>query len=835
MEKSVMSFENSWLLLVALLPLLWVAYEWTRTRRRLGLILKALSFAAIAIALARPSITLPESKLAVAVLVDTSASTSQADLDRASELARNLTGARGRNWVGVIPFARSTRELNSSEKKGTLRLVSTTGEAGRATDLEAAVREAIASMPGGKIPRIALITDGKETEGSLARAAWQARELNIPIDTFALKGRSKPAVRLESVTIPPTAFTGEQFPIDLVISAPASTPSQIELDAEGHMLGKTQVTLNAGDNPVRLYTSLNTPGALELSISVQPVNSPEIRFDRTVTMRKPKALFFSGDVQQDDIHILSVLTGAQFDVKTTGAFVDPKLTDYQLVVFNNWDLESLPAKAKSDIEEYVRQGGGLLIIGGERNVYVEKNGKPEDPLERTMPAKLAPPRSPEGTGLILIVDKSSSMEGRKMELARLAAIGAVNNLRPIDDVGVLMFDNTFEWAVPVRKAADKAFINSRISGIRPDGGTQIAPALTEAFSRMKTVQVASRHIVLLTDGISEEGNSFTIANAAKAENISISTIGIGQDVNKGYLEKVATAAGGESHFVLDLSQLEQILVKDVQEHTGQTTVERPLSPEVSKRVEILNDVGMETAPQLKGYVRFIAKPTADTILSIDRMDPLFTRWQYGLGRAAVFASDAKSRWSADWIPWKGFDKFWTNIARDLLPHIQDGEATLSYDSANGELVASYRLGRGVPEPAAVPPIYVFGPGDFHQPIAVKKIAAGTYQGRLKIGSRQGFFRLLPAQESRAFPETGLYRPEAELNEYGSNEGLLKQVAEFTGGRFQPEPSAVFTGTGRTIATTLTLWPAFLALAIILSLTELIMRKWKGVIASRFTS
>lgn len=830
-----MNFENSWVLFLLALPLAWLAYEWLRTSRRVGLILKSLSFIAVIVALAKPSITVPESKLAVAVLVDTSASASQADLDQASKLARSLTAVRGRNIASVIPFARGTRSLQSDERKGDLKLASTAGEAGRATDLEAAVREAIASLPAGKIPRIALISDGKENQGSLARAAWQARQLGIPIDTFALQGRPKPALRLEAVTIPSTAFTGEQFPIDMLVSAPATTPAEIELDAESHTLGKTQVTLNTGENPLRLHTSLNTPGALELSVVIRPTNSPEIRFDHTVTLRKPKVLFYSGDVQQDDAHILSVLTGAQFDVKTASGLVDIPLTDFQLVVFNNWDLESLPERTKSDIEEYVRQGGGLLIIGGERNVYTEKNGKPEDPLERTMPAKLAPPRSPEGTGIILIVDKSSSMEGRKMELARLAAIGAVNNLRPIDDVGVLMFDNTFEWAVPVRKAADKDFINRRIAGIRPDGGTQIAPALTEAFSRMKSVQAASRHIVLLTDGISEEGNSFTIANAAKNEKISISTIGIGQDVNKSYLEKVATAAGGSSHFVLDLNQLEQILVKDVMEHTGQTTVEQPLAPEIAKRVEILDQVGMESAPLLKGYVRFIAKPTAETILSIDREDPLLTRWQYGLGRAAVFASDAKSRWSADWISWKGFDKFWTNVARDLLPRTQDGEATLSYDSANGELIANYRLGRSVREPATIPPIFVFGPGDFRQPLLVKKIAAGTYQGRIGIGSRQGFFRVLPAQESRAFPEIGLYRPETELSEYGSDEALLKQVAEFTGGRFQPEPSAVFTGTGKTILTTLTLWPAFLALAIILSLTELVIRKWKGVIASRFTS
>ena len=74
----------------------------------------------------------------------------------------------------------------------------------------------------------------------------------------------------------------------------------------------------------------------------------------------------------------------------------------------------------------MKQGGGLLVIGGERNMYQEGK-KIEDALDRALPAKLAPPRSPEGTAVVLIIDKSSSMEGRKMELARLAAIGVVDN------------------------------------------------------------------------------------------------------------------------------------------------------------------------------------------------------------------------------------------------------------------------------------------------------------------------------------------------------------------------------------------------------------------------
>jgi hypothetical protein len=229
-------------------------------------------------------------------------------------------------------------------------------------------------------------------------------------------------------------------------------------------------------------------------------------------------------------------------------------------------------------------------------------------------------------------------------------------------------------------------------------------------------------------------------------------------------------------------------------------------------------------------VRFTSKPTAETILQLDRHDPLLARWQYGLGRSAVFASDAKARWAADWVSWKGFDKFWTNLCRDLLPRAQSGEASVDYDSANGDLVVEYRLGRGVPEPNKIPDAYAFGPDGFQQPVPVKKIAAGTFRGRLPIGLRQGLFRVRPAEESRAFPEAGLYRPEAELADYGSNEALLKQVASFTGGRFQPDPAAVFSGGGKSIASSLQLWPGLLGFAVLLSLAELVLRKWKGVMA-----
>jgi Ca-activated chloride channel family protein len=815
-------FERAWVLIFLLLPLGWMFFEWRRTRRTLALVLKTIAFLAIVLALAEPTLTVPQTKMAVAVLVDTSSSVSPRDLDRASQYAAALDKARGRHWLRILPFARSVRDLASNEQRG-LHLVPTAGEAGRATDLETSIEEAVSSLPSDLVPRIVLVSDGKENAGSITRAAWQAQRLGIPIDTVALAGRPEPALRLESVTVPTVAFTGEQFPVDIAIAAPSSVSGSVEISAEGKLLGSKPVKLDKGDNQVRIHASVSAAGALTLAGVIQADGLGDIRFDRAVTLRRPKVLFISQDPAGTETNLLQTLAAAQFDVERTADPLHGALTDYQLVVLNNLDMESLPAARKDEIEKFVQQGGGLLVIAGERNVYAEDK-KIEDALDRTLPAKLAPPRSPEGTAVVIIIDKSSSMEGKKIDLARQAAIGVVENLRPIDMVGVLIFDNSFQWDVPLRRAEDKVLIKRLIAGIIPDGGTQIAPALAEAYHKVLPARATFKHIVLLTDGISEEGDSLDLSKEASTQHVTISTVGLGQDVNRAYLEKVASIAGGKSYFLNEPAGLAQIVLKDVMEHTGSTAVEKPLHPFVAKNTEILDGVAIDSAPALKGYVRFITKPTAETILKVDAEDPLLVRWQYGLGRAEVFTSDAKSRWAADWVTWKGFDKLWTNTFRDLLPHAESGEARAEFDSASGDLIVNYHLGADSEDLEKLPEIYVLGPNGFRHPVPVTKLAAKSYRGTIHIGDLQGLFRIRPLEESRAFPEVGFYQPEQELLDYGSNQFLLRSVAQFTGGRFNPAPKQVFDSGGRSQSSTLRLWPALLAIAIALNLAELLMRK-----------
>ena len=128
----------------------------------------------------------------------------------------------------------------------------------------------------------------------------------------------------------------------------------------------------------------------------------------------------------------------------------------------------------------------------------------------------------------------------------------------------------------------------------------------------------------------------------------------------------------------------------------------------------------------------------------------------------------------------------------------------------------------------MPDIFAIGPGGFQAALKTGKVTTGHYRGRVMIGQSQGLFRVRPLADSRAFPEVGFYRQEDELLEYGNNESLLREIAASTGGRYNVRPRDVFDAAGKSVAVTMELWPGLLALAVLLNLAELILRKWKGL-------
>ena len=814
-----MSLQSGWPALLLLPLLAWIAWEWRHSPRRLGLLLKALALASVCLALTRPQWHIRETYAAVAVLSDASESIPDDQRGQQRAFLQRARAAGGGHTLREMEFgAFPLRELRDAETS-------------RSTNLEAAIRDALSALPADRIPRVVLLSDGLANEGAVERAVYQAWSRDVAIDTVALAGRPEPRLRLAGLRVPRQAFVGERFPIEFEVDSPEPLRARLELRAEGSPIGGESVELPRGRSSVTARARIESPGATLVEGLLRAGSSGELRFAGSVSIRQPRALLISSDTLEQNAPLAEVLQAAGFELESASkaeVLLGSEGADYDLVLCSNEDFGSWPEAVKERLAAFVREGGGFLLIAGERNLYREREEAGEDMLQAMLPAKLAPPRTPEGTAVVLVVDKSSSMEGKKMQLARQSALGVVDNLRAFDNVGVLAFDNSFEWAVLLQRNELPNDTKRLISGIVADGGTQIAPALAEAYRVIKPREAVYKHILLLTDGISEEGNSIALAREAAANEVTISTIGLGQDVNRSYLERVARSADGQSYFLLDISGLERIVLKDVKEHTGTSVTEREFLPFAERDYEILEGLDLAEPGPLLGWVKFEAKPAAETILRATDEDPLFLRWQFGLGRSAVFASDAKDRWSTNWVAWDGFDTFWSNVLRDILPRSAPTDTETEYDEATDEIVVTYRSSAET-VPTVLPEIYAIGP-DGYRHVATPKAVGGGFEARFPSEGLYGLFRLRPAEQSRAFPESAHYRENSELRRYGSDEELLRSIAAATGGRANPAPEEIFATDGRTVPRWMALWPLLLALAILLNLVELLARKgWLPVL------
>ena len=749
-----MTFDSPWALSLVLLPLIWAATEWRRSERRRWLLSKAAAFALAVFAMAEPRMVVSRTRVAVLVLADSSASVHAEQAAQKRATISRMAAARGRNSLRVVAFDSSTRPGRPSSE--------TSWSEVRGTNLEAAVRNGLTLFPPEHVARMVLISDGKENLGAVERALYQARRRGVPVDTMALEGRRDAALRVTSLAAPTRAFAGEWFTMEASVNSPRSGEALVELTAEGRSIGRSTVDLEAGENHIQLRGRVQTDGAVLVRAKLTAGELGAVTFEQPITFVRPRALFVSGDAADRDRHLMELFRAAGFEVERTNREPGNDLTLYDVVIANNQNPDLWPAERKARLEKFVREGGGFLLIAGENTEYVESKEQGEDPVTRLLPAEVAPPRTPEGSAVVLILDKSSSMEGQKMRLARQSAIGVVKKLQPTDQVGVLVFDNSFLWAVPLAPNSDPQTVQRLIAGIIADGGTQIAPALREAFQQIRTATAAYKHILLLTDGISEEGDSLKLARAAAKLKITISTVGLGLDVNRAYLERIAQTAQGQAYLLADVSRLRQLVLRDVMQHTGSSIVEEAAKPVVVRQVEMLDGVAVEEAGPLLGWVKFVAKPGAETILKFkEENDPLLVRWQYGLGRSAVFASDATARWATNWVDWPGFDLFWSNLVRDLLPRVPSIEARTHYDATAGDLVIEYHTARRQPSVERLVPaeLYALGPDEFREVVALERAGPSDFEARIPIGGAVWLVPCSPGVGFRPLSRGGVLSPQ----------------------------------------------------------------------------
>ncbi|MBT4836522.1 MAG: VWA domain-containing protein [Methylococcales bacterium] len=169
------------------------------------------------------------------------------------------------------------------------------------------------------------------------------------------------------------------------------------------------------------------------------------------------------------------------------------------------------------------------------------------------------------TNIAIVLDKSGSMSGTKLNRAKAAAAKAINRLNSQDIVSIITYDNTVDTLVPATKVTDQQWIKKAIKTIRPGGSTALFAGVSKgaAETRKFIDNQKINRIILLSDGLANVGPQTPselgeLGKSLAKEGISVTTIGLGLGYNEDLMTKLAGKSGGNHTFAENASDLDNI-------------------------------------------------------------------------------------------------------------------------------------------------------------------------------------------------------------------------------------------------------------------------------------
>ena len=498
---------------------------------------------------------------------------------------------------------------------------------------------------------------------------------------------------------------------------------------------------------------------------------------------------------------------------------------YDAVVMSDVAASSLNELQMRAMATYVRElGGGFILVGGERT-YGGNGGYSKTDIEKILPITFDVKRPHRSVAMIVVLDKSGSMGGPDFAFTKEAAKAPLQFLANTDRFGVVAFDSTFFWAVPFQSAANRTPIAQSINTLVAGGETDIFPALEAAYTQLATDSSEVKHVILLSDGHTANDPFPTLVEKMAQARITVSTIALSTGADKVLLANIAEWGKGRAYYLTDATRVPQIFTDETELTIGTTLREGPFAPVVKKHAEVFKGIDFKAAPPLLGYVGTRPKAKSEVLLESSRNDPILARWHYGLGKTAAFTSDVKDRWAVDWLHWRGYSKFWSQLVRETMrPHdnsemdlrvVRDGDrAKVSIDAIQKDGKFRNKLEFE---------LRVVGPDQSVSNVSLHQAGPGSYEAEFALTQKSSYvFHVIG--ENGGPSRTLAYSYPDEYHFYPPNTDPLRTISRETKGRFQPSVQDVFATHGETTALPMPLWPYLAILALVLYIGDVFLRR-----------
>jgi Ca-activated chloride channel family protein len=719
----------------------------------------------------------------------------------------------------------------------------------KATNIRDALQLAIGRFGESGKNRIVLFTDGNENRKDAREAAYLAKSLGIEIFPVPLttwfQGKE---VFMEKLESPPTAAPQTPFEIRAVLSSTYDGDGEVFLLRNGRLLMNQRVTFRAGKTTIRFKDMIKDP---RLYLYQAVINSPldgifqnNQGLSFTQGTKKTQILYLTG-YREKSSHLAEALRKHGFTVvhkdpaELSESLYD--LLDYTAIILHDVPSRHFSLATMENLERYVKDmGGGLVMIGGANSFGA--GGYLNTPVEKTLPVSMDVPTTMEfpGFALILLIDKSASMAGNlektnKMEGAKIAAFSVVEMLNPLDRVGILAFDTEFQWIVPLTAARERKKIARELSTLKESGGTDLYPALQEAFRVLRGLKAYKKHVIVLSDGLTNKADFPSLLRHIREAGITVSTVSVGKDADIRLMKDMAIQGNGRSYYTDDPDRIPRLFIGETQIAAKKVIVEKTLIPRARLKsdMNMIKGIPTENLPVLQGQVITYPKERASVLLETGE-GPLLSAWQYGLGRSVAFTSDLSPRWGKSWILWEHYGSF----VSQMIKWAQQKETPRNYEVAmereGGKVhfLVDVTDDRGLLANLLDLKMNILFPSGKSKLIPINQTAPGRYEGTVEDEEVGVHYLNLyssnfdggasgPKSFGYGIPYTD------EFKEVGVNLDLLTSLAALTGGRLldvNSPPKGIFNTDGAIKEVSSPLWPYLTLFALLLLILEVGIRK-----------
>ena len=817
------------------------------TGKRIGVgIFRSLLIILAALALSDPKLMSHTDQVNAFFCLDISESIPDEQRLKAENFIRQTAAAmQNEDRAGLIVFGKHpSLEAALKPKLETVNIQSIVNP--HNTNIHDALQLAIGKLPRQGKNKIVLFSDGNENLRQSRDMAYLAGSLGIEIFPVRLAtwfGKNEAFVK--SMATPSDISLETPFEIRLVLSSSVQNSGELIILKNDDLFIRHPLKLKAGTNVLTFADQLSEPGLVlyravaNFSDDTFFQNNEGLSF--TKGTRKARILYLV-DKDQTSSQLAETLRiqGLDIDLKhiknLPGALHG--FLDYSAVILDNVSGQSISFTTMEQMERYVRDtGGGLIMIGGDTSFGAGHYKK--TPVEKALPVFMDTPTDIKLSELYLVfvIDKSSSMtssykDKSKLEMAKIAAFTSIEMLNPIDSVGIVTFDTAFDWTVPITAAGERRKIAANLSRIAEGGGTDLYPALVDVQSRLNRISSGRKHVIVLSDGETEEADFETLIQSMNASAISISTVSIGQGANITLMRSIAEWGNGRAYYTDDPGNIPKIFTGETKIISKKTIMENTLQPAIKQSGEILHGLYNDRLPLVYGQVITYPKPGSSLLIATE-LGPLLAAWQYGLGRSIAYTSDLAGRWGRDWVRWKHFGRFTSQMVkwaqrresgRQFMAAVnrrgKSGSFSVDVLGEQNRFVNYLNLSTNVLLPSGENhtfPMVQKAPGRYVGAFPAEEIGAYYFSVYSNAGKQPG----TPRTFGFGIPYTDEFRITA------SNDDLLQALAAATRGRvlsIDRIPADFFKDVSEARESDRTLWPYLVLLFLMLLVADVALRK-----------